>query len=526
MIKNLKYSFNNNFVKVLNFDKAFLPLIFCCVYYIIKAIDFPIHDFSNYYFGGKFLANDNFNTSIYFPYEFNKSISELGYKGIFASFAPNTPFLAFCFLPISFLSIATAKIVFNCISTILFFISIYRLFSFYKIDFKYVLLIPILFFIPIKNNLLFGQVYFLLFYFLTEFWLAYEKNQLKKVALFLSLAILLKIFPLIFVFIFLFKKQFKILFYIFTTCILFLGISIIFTGFNVWIFYLQNVLSKALNGEIANAFVDNYQSIFMFLKRLLVFDSIENPSSFFNNPILFSGLILGFKIAIITIGFYISKKITNQLFVFSYWILASILISPYGSTYTFVLIILPFLCLIKSEILSLKKNIFIILLFLINNFPVSYFRLLILILFFGLFISFYFDAINWKAISIFTIIPIVFVLIYKKNEDSNSSCLLSKNVPILIYDYKIEKNKLIYFYWNENGENSKSISLQTKIIQNLKIKNNQVFYNQKQLTFDKSNKLKPFLIDGKTLVFLSDLDRGIGFYIIRKIKTKNTSNSI
>ena len=155
----------------------FLPLLLLCVFYAYKAIAFPIHDFSNYYFGGKFLADGNFNSEIYFPYELNKAISDLGYQNIFASYAPNTPFLAWFFLPYSFVSAATAKLIFNSISIILFVFSICRLFTHYKLNLKFALLIPILFLVPIKNSLLFGQVYFLLFFLLSEGWIAYEKER-------------------------------------------------------------------------------------------------------------------------------------------------------------------------------------------------------------------------------------------------------------------------------------------------------------------------------------------------------------
>ena len=528
MISGAKNSFNKSFVKVSNFDKAFLPLIFCCVFYIIKAINFPVHDFANYYFGGKFLANDIFTSDIYFPYEFNKAIYNLGYPEIFASYAPNTPFLAVLFLPISYMPIEIAKVAFNFISTILFIISIYKLFCFYKIDFKCVILIPILFFIPIKNNLLFGQVYFLLFFLLVEFWLAYEKNKKLNSAIFLSLAILLKVFPILFIFIFLFKKQYQLLFYTIGICFLFFGISCFFTGIDIWIFFIQSVLPKASSGEIATAFVNNYQSVFMFFKELLVFDAIENPSSFFNNPILFSGLIAGFKIALIAIGFYVCKNVTQPIIIFSYCILFSILISPYGSTYTFILLIFVFLALLKTEISCFKKVVYLVLIFLINNlptsifinysFPFSYLRLLFLITFFILFISFFYQYINWKIISILFLLTIVTAALFKKNEIPTTDYLLNKNAPILIFDYKIENNSLTYFYWNIKGENEQIFPFKFKTIYYLKIKDNQVFYKNKQVTFDNSNKLKAVLINNKTIIYLSDLDRGIGFYTIRSMK--------
>jgi hypothetical protein len=311
---------------------------------------------------------------------------------------------------------------------------------------------------------------------------------------------------------------------------LLLGISLYFTGIDIWIFYLKVVLPKASNGEIAGSFVSNYQSVFMFFKQLFIFDKIENLNAFFNAPMVFSMIIIAFKIGILSIGFYISKNVTNTLIVVSYWVLSMVLISPYGSTYTFILLLFPFFYIAKSDMVIMKKIIFIGLLFSINNiplaffidnpFPFSYIRLLVLIIFSVLFIASFFNTVQWERIGKISLITLIGVLFLNKNKAIPNNYFLETNAPILVYDYKISNQKLTYFYWNENGENSKSMPFNFKSNQVLEVKNNQVFYKQKQLTFDISNKQKPILIDGKFIVYLSDFDRGIGFYTIRKMSLK------
>lgn len=507
-----------------------LFLLFC-VFYIYKAIAFPIHDSANYYFGAQFLIDGKFNPSIYFPYEFNKAIANLGCQNIFASYAPNTPFLALFFTPLTLCSVTTAKLIFNIISSFLLTFSCYRLFEFYQINRKYLLLIPFLFLVPIKNNLLFGQVYFLLFFLLTETLLSYEKQQFKKTGFFLSLAILLKIFPILFFAFFLFKKQLKPIFYTLISSILFFGISVIFTGIDSWIFFIQSVLPKASNGEIANAFVDNYQSVFMFLKRIFIYDEIENPHPFSVTSSFFSIVILAFKIGIIALGYFVTKNAKNNLHIFSFWILASILLSPYGSTYTFILMFFPLLALLKSEISLVKKIIAIGILFLINNlplslfieksFPFSYVRLFLLVGISLLFLFYFFK----KSIIVKPIVLSALILIlgsfYKSEKIETSKPFLSEDTPILIYDYTINNNQLTYFYWNEKGENKKTVTLKIDSWKELEIKNQQIFYNNNQLTFDRNNKLKPILINNKEIVFLSDENRGVGFYDIRILDFKN-----
>lgn len=508
----------------------FLPLLLLCFFYVYKAVAFPIHDFANYYFGGKFLADGHFNSDIYFPYEFNKGISDLGQENIFASFAPNTPFLACFFSPLSFISVEAAKLFFNCISIGLFVFSTYRLLAFYKINLKYALLIPLLFLVPIKNNLLFGQVYFLLFFLLSEGWLAYEKERWKSMAFFWSLAILLKVFPVLLLAFLLFRKQWKPLLFLTGFCSLFLGFSILFTEIDIWIFYLKEVLPKASNGEIATAFVDNYQSVFMFLKRLFIYENAENPHPFFHADSWFFMLGLAYKIGVLTICYFVSKRASNLFFAFSFWILAMILLSPYGSTYTFILLLFPFLALLKSDISNSKKIGLCGLLFLINNlplslfienaFPFSYLRLFLLLTFSVFFVLALFQKSVWlKAIVLGSI---VFVIgdFWNQPRPHTSESFLTAESPILIYDYQIRGNELTYFYWNEKGENKATISIESKSSKPLTIRNNQIFKPYKQLTFDNSHKLKPMLINNKTVLYLSDYDRGIGFYTLRKINLR------
>ncbi len=504
---------------------ALVPVSLFCLVCIYKAAGFEIHDFANYYFSGYFLRGGIFTENVYFPYWFNKEIAALGHDSIFANFAPNSPFLALLFYPLSFLSVMVAKLVFNAISAALFVYSLGRLASFYKIGPVYALLVPVLFFVPIKNELFFGQVYFLLFFFLAEYWLAYEKKKFAVSAIFLAMAILLKIFPVLLLAIFLLRKQYRPLFYTVLFCVALASPTLFFCGSDVWIFYFKNVLSRASAGGIASAYVDNYQSVFMLFKRIFVFEPVENPGGFFSAPVLFSALIFAIKVTILAIGFYISRKVKNELLVFSYWILALILISPYGSTYTFVLMLFPFFALAKTPLSKPKKIAFLSLLFLINNmplsafmekpFPLSYLRLFALIAFFALLLTLVYKSVDWKMVSSIGLASIFAVWFFGK-EPAHPEYVLKKS-PLLVYDYKIENNRLTYCYWDQKGEHSKSVPIKTSGLTNADLTGNRIYFHGKKIASDDGNKLKPIRVGGKTVYYLSDADRGIGFYTLRKI---------
>ena len=497
-----------------------LPLFLLCGFYAYRAAQFPVHDFANYYFGGHFLVHGNFSQWIYFPYEFNKAIADLGYEHIFTSYAPNTPFLALVFVPLSFLPVAVAKIIFNTISILLFVWSLKRLGDFYHIGQQWFLLVPVLFLVPIKNELLFGQVYFLLFFLVVESWMAHEKGKPVRAGIFLALATMLKIFPALLILVFVFKKQFRPLMATIVSCSILLAISILFCGTSVWIFFFESILDKASNGEISEAFVPNYQSAFMFLKQLLVFDNAQNFNAPFNHPVLFSGLVLAFKIKLIAIGFYITHNAKNSLYILSYWLLAMVLISPYGSTYTYLLLLVPAFALVKSALPDFVKLIGVILIAIISNlpsnvfihsdFPFSFARLFALLLFLALFLWPVYAYINKKVVSALVLLPMVLVLVFMKTEPAKSHNLLVKDAPTLIYDYTISNNRLTYFYWDANGENAVSIWMENRpdIIRKIQ---------KSQMPFEKGHVLKPMQV-GDAIIYLSDLDRGNGFYTLRKMK--------
>lgn len=503
-----------------------LPLLALCGFYCWRATGFPAHDFANYYFGAKFLAQGHFSSWVYFPYEFNKAITSEGFSGIFASYAPNTPFLAMAFLPFTFFGLFTAKLLFNLFSVYLFLYTLQRLVSFYDIDRRYVWLVPVLFFMPIRNNLLFGQTYFLIFFLIGETWLAYKKSRPLYAGLMLALAVLFKIFPMLLILVFAFRKKTTLLTYTGFWMVLLLGLSILFSSVDIWIFFCREVLPKASGGEISEAYVPNYQSVLMFLKEWLVYDRVENPSGW-KWPGLFSALLVGFKIGLMAIGYYISRKVRMPLYVLSYWILAMLLLSPYGSTYTYILLVIPFLALARKAMPAWRKTAGFALLLLACNLPVSlilnwdfplrYAKLMVLLLFFlGVLILAY-RKIRWLNVT--AIAGIAMLLLFFKNEETAApEAVLDKKAPILIHDFVMADHSLSYSYFDETGENRRTIPFTGQTAEPAQMGHNQIFYRGHRLTSDNSHKLKPMVIDGETLVYLSDCDRGIGFYTLRKIK--------
>ena len=188
MIKSPKYKRLSNLVLRL------IPLFLVSSFFLWKSLSFNINDFGNYYFGGLFLRLGLFNSQIYFPYHFLSQVQLLTQEQYFLSYAPNSPFLALLFTPLSHIKIELAKLCFNLISIIAFSISLVKLFNHFNTSKNWLIVLPFLFLIAIKNQILFGQMYFLLFSFLTFGYLNYKKERWIRMSIWWGLAICLKYF--------------------------------------------------------------------------------------------------------------------------------------------------------------------------------------------------------------------------------------------------------------------------------------------------------------------------------------------
>ena len=130
------------------------PLSILCIYYLVKSYFFVIQDFGNYYFGSLLFKMNTFTTEIYAPNHYNNLVHNLGYDFL-GTYLPFTPITTLFYYPFTFFDPFVAKIIFNVISIVLFLVTTYRFSKFLGVNKRYLLLLPILFFMPLRNGILF-----------------------------------------------------------------------------------------------------------------------------------------------------------------------------------------------------------------------------------------------------------------------------------------------------------------------------------------------------------------------------------
>jgi hypothetical protein len=507
----------------------YYPIIFLVGllgYFIFGAAGAPFSDYAGYYFGSKALLQGDYQY-VYDTWSLNALIAEKGYSGVFVCYSPFPPFTSIVLAPFLGFPVAVSKIVFNIFSVTLFVIALARTIKYFSIPIWIVWLIPVLFFIPLRNNIYFGQAYLLLFTLLLEGYMAYKKGKMVIAALLWAVAIVFKLFPLVILFFLLAKKKYKQVTFCVAACMLLGIVSVVFNGFASWQYYVFTIFPRVSGGDLNNSYTYLFQSAFMLLKNLFVYDELQNPQVLFNSmPVFIISMVL-FKSVILAfcVGITIHKT-TTDLVAFAVWITASLLLSPNGSSYSLVLLLIPLLALANSKPVYVYAAMALV--FLINIIPVQalakwplllqFPRLYLLLLFFLLIMVIAGTRLPLKPCIAFFMLLLLADAPKLFAQKDNSEYLLKEKLP-LVYAYAIKNNQLVYYYWNETGSHETSTDYQVTQAEtdNVHIQNNQVYYKNKQLTSTPDRKQQVMLINGTDIIYLSDKDRGFSFYTLRRI---------
>src|SRR5262245_11048860 len=139
----------------------FLPLLFLFVYGLKRSLSAPASDFAAYYAGSREIVHGRASNAYHLG-PLNAAIGADGYTGVFVSYAPFPPFTALLFGPFLLFSMGVAKVVFNLLSFGFFLLTLWRCSRIFHLPPLLMVITPVVFFIPILNNLAFGQAYLIL----------------------------------------------------------------------------------------------------------------------------------------------------------------------------------------------------------------------------------------------------------------------------------------------------------------------------------------------------------------------------
>lgn len=508
------------------------------VYFFWKSISFPLHDFANSYFPAHITNNSDTPEEILFDiYNYNRYIWNLGYEDVLADFYLNSPFNATFFYP--FLSVEnafSAKIIFNFLSILLFVVALYILFGKFGKKVKWLfVLIPIICFVPLRNHILFGQSYFLVFALVVFSYALIEKQKKIIGSGLLTVVALLKIFPVLYGLPLLFKKDWKIIISAVGITIVLLVLSILLTGTTIWETYLFEIIPNAIKNKSTVNFQYNGQSMDVFLKTLFVKDSYYNPDAIFDNEQLFYILKWLFKSLIIGTAISISIAKKNKYFaLLSIWVVTLFLIQSRTATYAQVLWLIPLFYVMSLSISKRKQITLLMVLFLVCNIPVSslgslplvfkFSRLWLSLILASLFFTSLVKRIDYRFVVLGLLLMIPLHLdMFSKPEKDLSEYVLEQKDHFMIFDFKEENDVLIYNALGKNGNDVviTEIALNSFNEEVCHIIDNQIVMDGKQLTNSPDVKKKPVLVNDCEVFYLTDSRSRRGAFTIKKLNICN-----
>lgn len=504
----------------------FLPLILLFGYGLKRSLSVPASDFAAYYTGSRDILHGRYER-VYDLRSLNADVLAGGHSGNFVSYAPFPPFTVMVFAPFLLLPMVAAKVLFNVVSFLLFLLTLWRCSRVFSLQPLLILLTPVVFLIPIVNNLAFGQAYLLLCCLLLEGWLAYREQRVFAASFFWGVAILFKLTPaFLFVFLLL-RRRYRQAMILACVCGILLGLCVWVTGFGVWKFYITDILPKMGRGELNDSFTYIFQSAFMLLKRVFLYDGLLNPHPVYYSPWLFVATMAAFKALILTPVVILTLRGRDEFFSFGVWVLASMLISPNGSSYSLVVLVIPLWALapVGRARLAMGLALLGVACFLAVSrwgghavwaqFP----RLYLLLGFFLLLVT-QVDRVwnGWLLVAMGLCFYCLDARRYLRSQETGSY-VLDREQHLFIYDYTVKNGRLVYYFQDDKGEGEQETGIVAGALteEGLNIRNNQIYYKGVALTSSPDWKAKPRLLDGRTIVYLSDEDRGIGFYTLRQI---------
>lgn len=513
-----------------------IPTFLVGLVFSIIVLSLPLHDFANNYFPA-LLATESIppETVLYDIYDFNQYAWSKGYESVLADFYLNSPFTSTLFYPFALIKNAYySKLIFNLIS-ILFFTWALQLFNKKYLDKnnRFLLLtVPVLFFIPIRNNIEFGQVYLIIISFILIGYSYLDANKKGTGELLLSLSILTKIFPIFYCIPLIYKRKWKSIITVLISTLILLFISVLVGGISFWKTYLLEIMPNAFLNESTVNFQSNAQSFTVFVKTLFVPDSYYNTDAVFNSPTLYKIITWLFSSFILSIAISASLNARKQtLRLLSIWIITLFLIQSRTATYAQILWLIPAFEIFRGEFSKATKVGVFLLLLLVCNFPfhwlidlpilIKFSRMWLSILL-GIICLYSFNAkLNLQFLKVFLVLflPFLLLTISKKQQTEDSDYVLDKKEYFLIHDFYIQDNFLVYEALGKNGNEivKTQIPIERFDTTVCQIIEGQIFYKNKKITKSHSLKKNAVLINDKEIYYLTDQHSRRGAYTIKKI---------
>lgn len=488
--------------------------LFNCILLFI-TFNHPIGDFGNYYYGSKFFLQGIDPLKIYQDtHFFNSEIRQYQHGVFFENYGPVPPFSLLFYVPLTFLNISIAKLLFSIVSLVVFCFSLDRLIKQTQFFCLWFYLLPIIFLQPLFSNFHQGQTYLLIAALLFEFYIAFQNNKKVTIGWIIVLLFALKIFPAFIAILLILKKDWKAIKWVAFFSAILCAICYFAIGSDTINYYYLDIFPRLAANDITAPFYFFNQSLYVFLLNAFVAHPYLNTAPFFDMPIM--AVIIQFCFCVFVLSMCIKIVLKHNLMVGFVTILVVLfLLNKYSTVYSLV-VLFPFIFLFKD--LPDKRIITISsLIFLICNIPVyklgymplilQYPRVWLIIAVFILLVITFKPGFELKYFIISVIIFAFPSLAFLKYVNHGEAELRPKSG--ILYDFSVTADKIKLSTCLGNRDSVEYINFAAATIDSTNFEMNKPGFLPGS---------KAVFVNNKQLIYMTDENNGVGMYYL-KVKT-------
>jgi len=306
-------------------------------------------DFPNYYTAAVLTKQHQPLRNYYDWTWFAKQMNVAGNGMQIGAYSPQTPLTMLPFMPLAGFQPQTAKRIWLACNLAFLAMTVLLLSRITGFRFETVWLLAFCGYFSLQSNFFLGQYYvFVLFLLTLAVYCLHSKKHWASGCI-AGIAFGLKLYGGPFMLCFVRRRQWKSLLGMGAAMLLLVGLAIALFGRTDVLYYATQILPRSLDTAPVDPYHPANSTYSAFLMRSLVADPELNPHPLWQNPGLYFFLRSFISLTIVVFLFLgAGRARTTERHDFAWFVIGAVLLSTTASSYTFIILLLPFVLLLED----------------------------------------------------------------------------------------------------------------------------------------------------------------------------------
>jgi hypothetical protein len=324
-------------------------------------------DFPNYYTAAVLVREGKPLRAYYDWTWFQREMNYAGIETQLGAYLPQTPLTMLPMVPLARFPVQRAKQIWLVLNLLFLTATVWMLSNVSGIGFEWASTLLLVGFGSLHSNFLLGQYYVFLLLVLTAAFYFLQRGGAMASGFLCGVAFGLKLYGAPFLFYFLAKRNWKAVAGMLVASAIGVGTAVALFGWADVHYYATQILPRSLEGEIIDPYNSGNGTLTTLLRSLFVRETELNPHPLWNLPVAFFFLrtFVTLGILALTLVGVSGKRGESEGRDFAWFTIAVLLISSNAAPYTYILLLLPVVLLLKDA--SRNENVFLIMSYVLLN---------------------------------------------------------------------------------------------------------------------------------------------------------------